>query len=73
MRCDIAATYMEAPITNYTIRHDPVREKKGLKSWGVFEQVSDDFARGVSQHSTMQEALTAKSQLEKDWLDASHG
>ncbi len=49
----------------YTIRHDPVREKKGLKSWAVFEEVSPDFSRGVSQHATMQEALAAKVKLEE--------
>lgn len=49
----------------YSIRHDPVREKRGLKSWGVFEQVSEDFVRGISQHNTMQEALAAKARLEK--------
>lgn len=48
----------------YTIRHDPAREKKGLKSWGVFEQVSADFQRGISQHNTMQEALQAKAALD---------
>lgn len=49
----------------YTIRQDPVRDRKGLKSWGVFEEVSADFQKGVSQHFTMQEALTAKAALEK--------
>lgn len=52
-------------MTNYTIRHDPVREKKGLNSWGVFEEVSEDFKRGVSQHATLQEALSAKAELDK--------
>jgi hypothetical protein len=49
----------------YTIRHDPVRERKGLKSWGVFERVSDGFERGLSQHSTFGEALAAKAALER--------
>ena len=48
----------------YTIRQDPVRAKKGLKSWGVFEQVAPDFNKGVSQHETLQEALVAKARLE---------
>lgn len=50
----------------YVIRHDPVREKKGMKSWGVFEQVSADFQKGISDHWSMQEALDAKSKLEKE-------
>jgi hypothetical protein len=48
----------------YQIRHDPVREKKGLKSWAVFEEVAPDFNRGVSQHNTLEEALKAKATLE---------
>ena len=54
----------------YTIRHDPAREKKGLKSWAVFEEVAPDFSRGVSQHATMQEALAAKVKLEERSEDA---
>ena len=50
----------------YSIRQDPVRQRKGLKSWGVFEQVSPDFWQGVAQFYTMQEALAAKKALEKD-------
>ncbi len=50
----------------YQIRHDPVRERRGLKSWAVFEDVSEDFNKGVSQHYTMQEALQAKASLEAE-------
>jgi hypothetical protein len=50
----------------YVIRHDPVREKKGLRSWGVFEEVEPDFQKGISQHATMQEALAAKMKLETE-------
>jgi hypothetical protein len=49
----------------YTIRHDPICERKGLKSWAVFEQVEADFQKGVAQFHTMQEALAAKATLEK--------
>lgn len=48
----------------YEIRHDPVRERKGLRSWAVFEVVDESFSRGISAHYTMQEALKAKAQLE---------
>lgn len=48
----------------YEIRHDPVREQKGLKSWGVFELVDDGFSRGISAHETLQEALKAKAAME---------
>lgn len=48
----------------YEIRHDPVREQKGLKSWGVFELVDNGFSRGISAHETLQEALKAKAALE---------
>jgi hypothetical protein len=51
-------------MSKYVIRHDPIREKKGLKSWGVFEEVSGDFSKGLSQHFTLQEALKAKALLE---------
>jgi hypothetical protein len=56
---------VERSENQFSIRHDPVREKKGLKSWGVFENVSPDFAQGISQHSTLQEALSAKADLER--------
>jgi hypothetical protein len=49
----------------YTIRQDPTREKKGLKSWGAFEQGSADFQKGISQFRTIQEALAAKTALKK--------
>lgn len=50
----------------YQIRHDPVRQRKGLKSWAVFEEVAPDFNRGISQHETMEEALKAKAALEAE-------
>ena len=50
----------------FTIRQDPTRARKGLKSWAVFEEVSSDFSRGVSQHYTLEEAITAKVLLEKE-------
>lgn len=33
-------------VKTYTIRHDPIRERKGLKPWAVFEQVEPDFREG---------------------------
>jgi hypothetical protein len=53
-------------LAKFVIRHDLVRERKGLKSWGVFEDVGDDFSKGISQHATFQEAIAAKAVLEED-------
>ena len=48
----------------YEIRHDPVRAKKGLKPWAIFEKMDAGFNRGISQHSTLEEALKQKAALE---------
>lgn len=48
----------------YEIRFSPEREKRGLKAWGVFEIEDAEFSRCVSDHTTMQEALKAKADLE---------
>jgi hypothetical protein len=49
----------------YIIKQDPVRHRKGLKSWAVFEEVAPDFRKGISAFYTMQEALKAKVELEE--------
>ncbi len=49
----------------YIIKQDPMRHRKGLKSWAVFEEVAPDFRKGVAAFYTMHEALKAKADLEK--------
>lgn len=48
----------------YMIKHCPVRQSKGLQSWGVFEIVDASFSRGISQHDTKEEAEAAMAVLE---------
>lgn len=48
----------------YEIRHDKVRERRGLKSWGLFEFVEPGFSRGIAAYHTEAEALAAKAEKE---------
>lgn len=54
----------EEPQKVYIVRHDPVRERRGLKSWAVFEVIDPEFSQGISDHHTLHEALAAKAALE---------
>lgn len=51
-------------MAKYIIINNSAREKRGMKSWGVFEIQSPSFRRCVSEHWTEKEAIEAKLALE---------
>jgi hypothetical protein len=48
----------------YEVRHNKARERRGLKSYAVFEIMDEGFSRGVSDHWTREDAEAAKHQYE---------